>query len=467
MDLHFEEHDNHSLKRFEKMLRTDSVYFFDSTDFERIIKYYIDNGKTNLAKKAISLGLQQHPQTTGLQLLKAEMLIAESKHTEAIHLLEEVEALEPNNEEVYIQKALLLSKKDKHKEAIKLLKFALNLGEEEDSIDILSLIGMEYLFLEDFKRALLYFKNCVEIDLYDHTNLYNIIYCYDMLGNQEGAIEYLKGHIEVEPYSEVAWHQIGRQYFILNKYIDSLKAFDYALLIDDRFVGAYIEKAQVLEELGRYEEAIENYLITTEIEDPSAYAFLKIGKNFEKLYKTNSAITYYLKSNDQDPFLDKPLLALVNLYYKNENYQKTLFYINKLFDIDDENVEFWKIYAQTNLKVQFYHEAAKAFQKCLEHGDVSLDIFIQLADTYYFIGEYNKAIRVLLEADNYFHGHVTIDYRLSGLYFLIKSDSQGKKYLLKGLSSNAIEYKMFKSMFPTVHNSRLVTSIVLRYKTSH
>ena len=42
-----------SLSKFESMLKTNSVYFFDSIEFEEIIHYYIDSGKTSLAKKAV------------------------------------------------------------------------------------------------------------------------------------------------------------------------------------------------------------------------------------------------------------------------------------------------------------------------------------------------------------------------------------------------------------------------------
>ena len=82
MDLHYDEHNNQSLRRFEKMLKTNSVYFFDSAEFDRIVKYYIDNGRINLAKKAISLGLEQHPDIIDLRLLKAELLIIEEKYSD-------------------------------------------------------------------------------------------------------------------------------------------------------------------------------------------------------------------------------------------------------------------------------------------------------------------------------------------------------------------------------------------------
>lgn len=463
MDLHYDEHNNQSLKRFEKMLKTDSVYFFDSVEFDRIIKHYIDNGRINLAKKAISLGLEQHPDTIDLRLLKAELLIIEEKYSEALMLLEEVESIEPTNEEVYIQKAMLLSKQEKHTSAIKLLKDALELS-EEDNIDILSLIGMEYLFLEDFEKALLFYKNCIEIDQKDYSILYNVVYCYDMLEQNEQAIKFLKEYIEEEPFSETAWHQLGRQYTLVEKNVEALIAFDYALIIDDQFIGAYIEKAKILQDLGRYEEAIENYLITTELEDPTAFAFHRIGKNFEHLNKTKSAIEYYLKANEQDPFLDKPLISLSSLYFKTEEYQKALYYINKLIDINDENTDYWRLYAQTNLKISFFEEAAKAFKKCISLGDDSLDTYLSLADSLYYLGDYNDAIKVLLKAEIYFHNLAEIEYRLSGLYFLIHGKILGKKHLFKALEIDARKYKLFKGLFPAVHNSKLVKVIMTNHK---
>ena len=50
-----------SLSKFESMLKTNKVLFFDSEEFENIILHYMDSGKLNLAKKALKLALEQHP----------------------------------------------------------------------------------------------------------------------------------------------------------------------------------------------------------------------------------------------------------------------------------------------------------------------------------------------------------------------------------------------------------------------
>ena len=79
------------------------------------------------------------------------MFVFENELDIADDLLEEIILIEKSNEELYIQKANILSRRDKHKEAIKMLEIALDLTEDE--ADVLSLLGMEYLFLEDFENS--------------------------------------------------------------------------------------------------------------------------------------------------------------------------------------------------------------------------------------------------------------------------------------------------------------------------
>ena len=202
-----------SISKFESMLKTNSLLFFDSEEFENIIHHYLNNGKVALAKKAIKMGLDQHPTSTNLKLFQIEVYIFEDNLVKANKLLDDLHDLEPSNEEVYIQKANLLSKEDKHEEAIKFLLKAIELSEEE--ADIYSLIGMEYLFLEQFENAREYFMKCLDLDEFDYASLYNIMYCFEYLEQVEPAIEFLNNYLNTNPYCEVAWHQLGKQYYQL------------------------------------------------------------------------------------------------------------------------------------------------------------------------------------------------------------------------------------------------------------
>ena len=69
---------------------------------------------------------------------------------------------------------------------------------------------MEYLFQEDYIKAKKYFYKCVEENTLDYQSLYNLLYCYEQLGENIEAINTLNNLLEIKPYSEVAWHQLGK-----------------------------------------------------------------------------------------------------------------------------------------------------------------------------------------------------------------------------------------------------------------
>ncbi|SDX14460.1 Tetratricopeptide repeat-containing protein [Lutibacter oricola] len=446
------------------MLKTNNVYFFDSVEFEEIIHYYIDSGKNSLAKKAIKLGLKQHPNSVILRLLKAEVMIFDGELDKASVLLKEVHAIEPTNEEVYIQQATIFSKKDKHKEAIDTLKIALSFTDEK--ADILSMIGMEFLFLDNFDDARLSFAKCLEVDFEDYSSLYNVIYCFDMEGKHTEAAEYLNNYINKDPYSEVAWHQLGRQYFVLEKYEEALKAFDYSVLIDEHFVGGFLEKAKTLEQLKRYEDAIENYKATIELDDPTSFAFLRIGECYEKLNNNILAINYYKKAVHEDPLLDKAWIAITNILLIEKKYTKALYTINKAIEIDEQNALYWRKFAQINLKLELFEEAIKGFKECIKNKDLSLEVWVGLADVLCYVGKFEEALKTLLEAKTYFTDFAEIEYRLSSIYFIFENTHKGKLHLIHAITINYKLISIIKEQFNAVYLLDDVQQIIKEFKES-
>ena len=288
-----------SLSKFESMLKTNKILFFDSEEFEEIILHYLDTGKANLAKKALNLALDQHPNSTGLKLVQVEMFIYNEKLDAAEKLLNELHAIEPQNEEIFIQRATIFSKKNEHDKAIESLRTALNFT--DDKADVYNLLGMEFLFTDNLEQAKESFIKCLEEDDYDQSSLYNVVYCFEFLDQTEEAIAFLDQYLDKNPYSEIAWHQSGRLYYSLEMYTQALRAFEYATLIDEGFLGAFMEKGKSLERLKRYEEAIVAYNKTIELKDPTSFAFLRIGKCYEALgdkefyiFSLNSLSNYFI-----------------------------------------------------------------------------------------------------------------------------------------------------------------------------
>ena len=458
---HEEEENSLSLSKFESMLKTNKVFFFDSEEFEDIILHYMDTGRLNLAKKALKLGLEQHPKSTGLKLVHVEMLVYEDKLDIAEKLLNELYAIEPTNEEIYIQKANIHSKRDEHEKAISFLQIALKYT--EDYADVYSMIGMEYLFMDDLELAKENFIKCLDEDTEDYSALYNVVYCFDFLDQNEQAIVYLNKFIDKNPYSEVAWHQLGRQYYALKNYEKAVWAFEYATLIDETFLGAYMEKAKSYEKLKKYQDAIDCYNITLELDDPSSFVLLRVAKCYERLGNIEFALNYYLKTVHEDPLLDKGWIAITDFYIRQKNYQKALYYANKALGIDGDNCDYWKRYAVINEALHHFEEAELGYRKSFEHGDINLDTFLLWTNMLQVIGENDEAIEILLQATEVFPDEYEIEYRLAGLYYLMGQTKKGNFHLNNGLRMNFKNHTLIQELFPSIWNKKSVQNIIKKY----
>ena len=461
MQLSHNEDNNFSLSKFETMLKTNDVLFFDAEEFENIIHHYLENGKMGLAKRAVKLGLDQHPSSTNLKLHRIEIFVFEDKLKKADELLSELYLLEPTNEEVYIQKANIYSKQDKHKKAIKMLNVALE--HTLDEADVYSLLGMEYLFMEDFKNAKFNFMKCLEADDEDYAALYNIVYCFDFLNERKECIDYLSMYLNTNPYCEVAWHQLGKQYFDDKDYEKALTAYDFAIISDDTFIGAYFEKGKVLEKLERYNEAIENYRITLDLDDPTSFAYLRIGRCFERVNEDDLALQHYTKCVHEDPLLDKGWIAITDFYLKKLDYQKALYFIKKAIDIDSDNILYWKRYAKINNRLKFYEEAERGYRRCIELGNYELETWITRCDILVSLGEYETAINNLMQAEEFYPDTAEIEYRFSGLYFMLNEGDKGYFHLKNGLKLDSEYYIIIEELFPTIFERQSVKDIIKIY----
>lgn len=445
--------DKLSLKKFESMLKTNKILFFDSEEFENIIFHYMDTGKIILAKKAIKIAFEQHPNSINLKILQLELLIFENKLDLAEKMANELLILEPQNDEIYIQKANIFSRKHLHQEAIDLLKIALKYT--DDLADVYNLIGMEYLFIDDLKNAKDYFILTLENDEEDENALSNIIYCFEILDQHLDCILFLDGYINhVNPYSDTAWFHQGRMYYYLKDYHNALRCYDYALLSNETFIGSIIEKGKTLEKLGNYEEAISTYISSLELDDQTAFAYLRIGRCYEKLNKNLLALEYYNKTILEDSLLAKGWLAISKLYLKQKNYQKALFNINKTIEIENENHKYWKIYAYINHKLGFFEEAEHGYRKAVQYGNSELETWLFWVDILIKIGEFERATKVLLEANDFYKDNDLIFYRLAGLYYYQNQSNKSSEYLLKALTINFKNHKIIKKMFPMFWSSK-------------
>ena len=434
-----------SVSKFERMLKTNLIYFFDAQEFEDIIIHYLGFGENQLAKKALKMALEQHPSSYELMLLQSEILILEEKYELALEVLEYVEKINPFDEEIALQKASISSKKGDHKGSINQLHQALSIS--KDPLEIWNLLGMEHLLAEEFKEASFFFKNCLDEDPEDYPSLYNLLHCHEQLGHVESAISCLNKVLEHDPYSEIAWLQLGKILVKSGKIKEALSSFDFAIISDDSFSGAYIEKGILLESIGKINEAIENYEVAMKTNDPTSFIHKCLGRCHESLGNYDLAQKFYIKSIELEPSNEKSWESLILFYFNQKKYKKVKFYLDRALKSNSDSIILWKksleLYTLTNKK----EKAIDSCRKLIELGSYESEIIIQFIDLLIDEKKWIEAYKIGKEAHISFPENRKIAIRIAGCCFYLNKVDEGL-YILNPSTINNSEQALFTSLFP-------------------
>ncbi len=436
-----------SITKFEQMLKTNLIYFFDTLEFEDIVVHYLGFGEHQLAKKALKMGLDQHPSSHGLMLLQSEIFILDEKYEMALQLLEYIEKLNPFDEEIALQKASIASKKGDHKTSIAHLHQALEISEEPS--EIWNLLGMEHLLAEEFEEAAYFFKNCLGDNPEDYPSLYNLMYCYEQLEQEEPAIECLNEVLEFDPYCEVAWHQLGKVLMKLGRNKEALSALDFAIISDDTFTGAYIEKGKLLESLGKVNEAIDNYEVALNTTEPTAFIYKCIGRCHERLGNSDFALQFYLKSVQLEPTNEKGWKSLIQFLISQEKYTKARHYLDRALENNSDSLELWKNSVDLYLMMGKKGKAFATCKKTLELGFYYPEVLVPLIDLYLDKKQWQEAHKIAEEAFATFPKNRELALRVAGCCLLLERTEEGM-YLLNPKHLSKGEKESFQTLFPNL-----------------
>ena len=347
-------------------------------------------------------------------------------------------------------KRQILSKRKNHSDSINLLKI-INKDCEFYS-DALIMIGKEYLFIDNFENAKEKFKEYIKDFQLDYAVLNNLLYCFDALGNTDNTVNYLNDFLELNPYCEVAWHQLGKQYVKKELYKEALTAFDFAIISDDSFVGAYLEMGKVLEKLNKINQAIEQYEIVIKIDEPNPFALYRIACCHNKLGNFELAISYFNKTVIEDPVHDSAWMSLASNYYKQKDYIEAKNHLIKAIEIDSENIKYWELYCKINLDLNNLEEVEISFKEILSLGDFNLSTLIFLTKTLIqmpFNESLSKEFLVKIEAlpSSLLSEKKYINYViLHNCNQLVKANFN----LKEAYFHNPAIYDYFKDIFPTI-----------------
>lgn len=205
-----------------------------------------------------------------------------------------------------------------------------------------------------------------------------------------------------------------------------------------------------MEKLGDYREAIENYETTIQIEDPTAHAFLRIGRCYEKLEDSKMAQYYYQETVKEDPLLDKGWLAITNLHFGQKSYAKALANIERALNIDRQNPSYWKKCAEIHVALSEYDQADFAYKQVVDLGDYELEVWLGWARVVYVLEDLASGIEILKQARELYPSDVHVAYYLVGFYLSMEDTTNARIALLDAVAIDPLRpiYRCSKNNSP-------------------
>lgn len=369
------------IRRFESMLKSNSRYYFDVFEFEKIIDHYLDIRNAQGAGLAAEIAREQHPYSSELQLKHAEILIADAKYQEAETLLNLLSQIELNNSDVLLLFGKLFMAQ---KWAIKANKYfqqllALNL---ENRSQVLESISEMYLEAGDTKLALSYLEIAIAEDPENENMWFDIAYCYDREGQVNLAITAYTRYLNYDPFNDNAWYNLGLLYSREEDHEKALDAFEYCLAIVPEIPIYLLSLAHTLAALEQYPKAIEIFKDLL-VEDPeNVNALCSIGECYEKFTDYTQAAEYYEKTLVLDSENAEAYYGLAVISMEQGRYFESMSMVTLALKYDDSNPEFWFGLGKVHHKLGAIEEAIKAYEKALVLDENDVDSISGLAYLY-------------------------------------------------------------------------------------
>ena len=451
--------------QFEDMLSEKSFTFFDVEDYENIIDYYIDLELNDKVLAALDFGLNQFPNDLTLSLIKVDVLNSKQLVDDSFMLLKSLEQFYPNNIDVLYNLGKIYAITDRIQTAKIYFENAVNLIRVNDSYnDLLSDIAYEFLQIGQNTQAIHVMKRIMEIKPEDESTLMELGIAYHESGLLQEAIIYFTEFIDNNPYSHIAWFNLGTLHNVKEDWKEALFAFDMCLVINEKFTAAHYGKANSYIQEKEFQSAIDTFNESFNFDHPNSYAYCCLGECYEKIGDFKKALIFYEKSLEIDDSQSDAWLGIGVVRDLNNQTLDALKFIEKAINLDSENPEYWYIFAEFLSKLGKITEAEDAFKKVVELDPGNIDAWIDYSNFLFENTSKTRAIKEVERAIVTNKGDQDLKLRLIAMQIASGKIADAKSKLIDfQQNENSSIQKLFE-IYPEIKNIPEIIEVIKKEK---
>ncbi|MBD41433.1 MAG: hypothetical protein CMC66_03435 [Flavobacteriaceae bacterium] len=321
-----------NLEKFEKMIQEDCPVYLDLNDIEEIIIYYFHEANYDMAGKAINLANQIFPKSINISILSSEILLQQSKESEAYDLINDCLDLNSENCDLIFQKAKILNKLKKYNDSNNVLSKI-----KETSFLVDDLMLRNFMNLDQYSKSIKVVKKLILKFPDDKKYMDKLISCFRLSKMENKAIKFLNKFLAKYPYNQNAWFEIGKLYFDKKMIKESIASHEFSIICDETFSPSYVELGKIHEYNLDFNKAIYYYEILRSLDSVTSFSLYRLSFCYEKIGAYDESIKYLNEIISKDPLYEKAWISIAKHYLRENNHDKALENLNKALNIIANN----------------------------------------------------------------------------------------------------------------------------------
>ena len=450
--------------RYHNLKQGRANAYIEEDDFERIIEHFDEQDEIAEAIQAAEMALDQYPFSALLMIKKADLLLATRKYKEALELLDTASLYDHKEMNLFILKTDAYLALDMPEQAIVLLQEALHLFEGIERSELLFELADVYDDHEAFDKVFDCLQLVLEDDPMNEEALYKICFWTDFTGRNEESISLHKRIIDEQPYNALAWFNLAAAYQGLKLHEKAIDAYQFAIVIDEKFDYAYRNMGDAYLRIRKYKEAIEALEKVLELSRPEDVIYEAIGHCYHRMKNYAQARFHYKKAvhlNSDDSRLYQKIAAT---YMQEGQWQQAIKQLENALRIHKHINEYYILLGECFMHLNQFKEAAVYFGTVVKNKPKQIAGWESLIKCLVANDQFSLALEQTELAYISTAGKVVFIFYRSAILYMMKKQTEALLQLEMALSKSLKLVNKLTKFYPEMMQDPKVSELISNYK---
>ena len=450
--------------RYHNLKQGRANAYIEEDDFERIIEHFDEQDEIGEAIQAANMALDQYPFSALLMIKKADLLLATRKYKEALALLDTAALYDHKDMNLFILKTDAYLALDKPEQAIVLLQEALHLFEGVERTELLFELADVYDDHEAFDKVFDCLQLVLEDDPMNEEALYKICFWTDFTGRNEESIALHKRIIDEQPYNALAWFNLAAAYQGLKLHEKAIDAYQYAIVIDEKFDYAYRNMGDAYLRIRKYREAIEALEKVLELSRPEDVIYEAIGHCYHRMKNYAQARFHYKKAVHLNPDDSRLYQKIATTYMQEGQWEQAIKQLEHAVRIHKHINEYSILLGECFMHLGQFKEAAVYFGTVVKNKPKQIAGWESLIKCLVA----NEQLEMALEQTELAYistaGKVVFIFYRSAILYKMQKQSEALLQLEMALSKSSNLVNKLTKFYPEMMQDAKVSELISNYK---